>query len=214
MISLFTGVFVDLVVVDLKLPNFEIAARHSAWRVCIKLPRIKLVRTVWMFGGKIENLLSDVCILQKTSNRVISRRHQNESGKETCQIVKRTCGASRTSVFVNEACCFMAFSYSRLRLPCLSFLLLNGRTTRWNTLVSFSYRLRAEENSSNSQWLQRALPRCQFYLVEEQEIVYKLASNTISTSLTFERLKHLENESKSQTQFCQADSYCNSATWK
>ena len=54
-----------------------------------------------MLREKIENLSSGSCVLHMTSNLIISRRCEDENGKEINQIVKRTCRACRTLVFVN-----------------------------------------------------------------------------------------------------------------
>ena len=50
-------------------------------------PRIKLMRTVWTVKEKIENSLSCALVLHMTSNLIISRRSQDENGKEMYQNV-------------------------------------------------------------------------------------------------------------------------------
>ena len=65
------------------------------------IPLIKLVRAVWMLREKIENSSSGARALHMTSNLIISRRCQDENGKEMNQNVKRTCRACRTIVFAN-----------------------------------------------------------------------------------------------------------------
>ena len=62
-------------------------------------PRIKLMRTVWIFKEKFENSSSFALVLHMTSNLVISRRNQDENGKEMYQNVKRTCRACKAIVF-------------------------------------------------------------------------------------------------------------------
>ena len=52
-----------------------------------------------MLRGKIENLLSGARVLHMTSNLIISRRFEDENGKEINQNVKRMCRESRTIVF-------------------------------------------------------------------------------------------------------------------
>ena len=64
-------------------------------------PRIKLMRTVWIFREKIENSSSCALVLHMTSNLIISRRSQDENGKEMYQNVKRTCWACKAIVFVH-----------------------------------------------------------------------------------------------------------------
>ena len=62
-------------------------------------PRIKLMRTVWTVKEKIENSSSGALVLHMTSNLIISRRSQDENGKEMYQNVKRTCRACKAIVF-------------------------------------------------------------------------------------------------------------------
>ena len=50
-------------------------------------PRIKLMRTVWTVKEKIENSSSCALVLHMTSNLIISRRSQDENGKEMYQKV-------------------------------------------------------------------------------------------------------------------------------
>ena len=62
-------------------------------------PRIKLMRTVWTVKEKIENSSSCALVLHMTSNLIISRRSQDENGKEMYQNVKRMCRACKAIVF-------------------------------------------------------------------------------------------------------------------
>ena len=73
-------------------------------------PRIKLMRTVWTFKEKFENSSSCALVLHMTSNSIISRRSQDENGKEMYQNVKRTCRACKAIVFAYWICKFLAFS--------------------------------------------------------------------------------------------------------
>ena len=78
--------------------------------MCVHIPRIKLVRTVWILGEKIEKSSSGARILHKTSNLIISRRRcQDENSKEMYQIVKRSFGARRAIVFA-QTYCYVSFS--------------------------------------------------------------------------------------------------------
>ena len=51
------------------------------------------------FRAKIENSSCGALVLHMTSNFIISRRCQDENGKEMYQNVKYTCRASRSIVF-------------------------------------------------------------------------------------------------------------------
>ena len=46
--------------------NFAITPSRSAWKVQIHIPRIKLVRTVWIFREKIEKSSSGSRVLYMT----------------------------------------------------------------------------------------------------------------------------------------------------
>ena len=65
-----------------------------------------MVRTVWIFKEKIENLSSGAHVLHVTSNLIRSRRFQGENGVEMFTNVKRT----------NRAC--KAFFCSRELMFC------------------------------------------------------------------------------------------------
>ena len=67
----------------------------------VQIQRMKSVRTVWIFREKIEKSPSGAGVLHTTSNLIVSRRCQDENGKEMYQSVKRTCRACKTIVFAN-----------------------------------------------------------------------------------------------------------------
>ena len=48
----------------------------------VNIPEVKLVRTVWIFRGKIEDILAGAHSLHITSNLVNSRGCQSENGIE------------------------------------------------------------------------------------------------------------------------------------
>ena len=66
-----------------------------------------------MFLEKIENSSLGALVLHMTSNVTISRRCQDDNGKEMYQSVKRTCRACTTTISANES---GTFSF-RIRLP-------------------------------------------------------------------------------------------------
>ena len=100
---------------------FSITPCRSAWKVWMRNPRRKLMRTVWTVKEKIENSSSCALVLHMTSNLIISRRSQDENGKEMYQNVKRTCRACKAIVFAYWICKFVAFSQpsssSLLKVP-------------------------------------------------------------------------------------------------
>ena len=81
------------------------------------------MRMVWIFRAKIENSSSSALVLHMTSNLIISRRCQEENGKEMSQNVKRTCKACRTIVFFPFKPIVMWRFLRRRRCPCLRTVL-------------------------------------------------------------------------------------------
>ena len=56
---------------------------------------------MWIFREQIENSSSGALVLHMTSNVIISRRRQDQNGKEMNHNVKSTCRACKTIVFAN-----------------------------------------------------------------------------------------------------------------
>ena len=90
-------IFFPVIVIILRLLPVD----RNGKCVSTHIPRIKLVRMVWILKEKLENLSSGACVLHMTSNLNISRRCQDENGKEINQNAKRTCRACRAIVFAN-----------------------------------------------------------------------------------------------------------------
>ena len=64
----------------------------------VNIPEIKLVRTVWIFKGEIEDISAGAHIPHMTTNLIILRRCRDDNGKEIYQTVKCMQGV--------QSCCF------------------------------------------------------------------------------------------------------------
>ena len=84
-------------------------------------PRIKLMRTVWTVKAKIENSSSCALVLHMTSNLIISRRSQDDNGKEMYQNVNARAGRAKL-LFLPTEYANLLRSRSRRRRPCLRSL--------------------------------------------------------------------------------------------